>query len=83
MIPDLFQPPPAAFTLREYQHHAVSEVARAFASGAHAPLLVAPTGSGKTVMAAELIRREVNADGRALFIAPRRELIHQSSRTLR
>ena len=80
---DLFQNPPAALVLREYQHRAVAEVDQAFASGARAPLLVAPTGSGKTVIAAALIRREIESGGRALFIAPRRELIYQSSRALR
>jgi superfamily II DNA or RNA helicase len=45
-----------------------------------APLLVAPTGSGKTVIAAEIIRR--SGDSRTLFLAPRRELIHQTCRKL-
>lgn len=38
---------------------------------------VAATGAGKTVMAAELIRR--NPRGRFLFLADARELVHQAS----
>jgi superfamily II DNA or RNA helicase len=64
--------------LRDYQSAALDRLAAAFASGCLAPLLVAPTGSGKTVIAAEAIRREVATGGRCLFLAPRRELVHQT-----
>lgn len=72
----------AAPTLRRYQLAACEAIARAFASGKRAPLLVLPTGGGKTVIAAEFMRREESAGGRALFLAPRRELVHQASRSL-
>ncbi|GMW05422.1 MAG: hypothetical protein AMXMBFR8_02190 [Nevskiales bacterium] len=65
-------------TLRPYQTAALDRLAAAFAAGHRSPLLVAPTGSGKTVIAAELIRREVSEGRRALFLAPRRELVHQT-----
>ena len=41
-----------------------------------------PTGSGKTVVAAELARRAVADGKRVAFIVHRRELINQSSRKL-
>lgn len=65
--------------LRPYQLAALDRIEGAFAAGRRAPLLAAPTGSGKTVIAAELIRRETAAGRRVLFVAPRRELIHQCS----
>jgi superfamily II DNA or RNA helicase len=41
----------------------------------HSVINVAPTGSGKTVIASEVIRRSENS--LVLFLAHRRELIHQ------
>lgn len=69
-------------TLRPYQIEALQQVDAAIASGACAPLLVLPTGSGKTVIAAELICRERDAGRRVLFLAPRRELVHQTCEKL-
>ncbi len=68
--------------LRSYQTEALDRIADAFAAGRRSPLLVAPTGSGKTVIAAELIRRAVDAGERCLFLAPRRELVHQTCHKL-
>jgi DNA repair protein RadD len=65
-------------TLREYQLDALAQVDAAVAAGKRAPLLVLPTGSGKTIIGAELIRREVARAGSALFLAPRRELVTQT-----
>lgn len=62
-----------------FQTQAINQLDQAVAEGSRAPLLVLPTGSGKTTIAAELIRRE---DRRALFLAPRRELVHQASARL-
>jgi superfamily II DNA or RNA helicase len=69
-------------TLWPYQTAALDQLAVAFATGRRAPLLVLPTGSGKTVIAAELMRRSVAAGERVLFLAPRRELIAQTSAKL-
>ena len=64
--------------LRPYQHDAVDQVELAWHRGRRAPLLAAPTGSGKTIIACELIRRAVDRGRRVLFLAPRRELIEQA-----
>jgi superfamily II DNA or RNA helicase len=40
-------------------------------------------GSGKTVIAAEIIRRAVEKRNKVLFLAPRRQLIYQTVETLR
>jgi DNA repair protein RadD len=69
-------------TLRPYQSNAIAQIDAALAQGHKSPLVVAPTGSGKTVIAGDLIRREADAGKRVLFLAPRRELIQQASRKL-
>lgn len=82
MQSDLFTAPavPEAPTLRPYQAQALDEVQTMLDMGTRAVLVVAPTGAGKTVLAAEMIRR--NGHRRILFLAPRRELIHQAVRKL-
>jgi DNA repair protein RadD len=45
-------------------------------------LLVSPTGSGKTVIMAEIIRSASRMGSRILFLAHRKELIDQTSRKL-
>jgi superfamily II DNA or RNA helicase len=63
--------------LRPYQVDALARLARALNQR---PILVAPTGSGKTLMAAEFVQR---CDTPTLWIAHRRELIHQAAASLR
>lgn len=74
------EPQVQAPTLRPYQLSAIERTEQLLADGVRAALLVAPTGAGKTVIAAELIRRA--GDEHVLFLAPRRELIHQTCRKL-
>ena len=69
--------------LRDYQVRSAEMIDAAIANGSRAPLLVVPTGGGKTTIAAWLMRREVEEQGRSLFLAPRRELIFQASGRLR
>jgi len=64
--------------LRPYQLEVLPRISAAWREGRRAPLLVAPTGSGKTLIAAEIIRRSVAHGWRVLFLAPRRELIEQA-----
>ena len=68
--------------LRPYQVNVVEEYNNATAAGLRHILLVADTGAGKTVIAAEIIRRAVQAKQRVLVLAHRRELITQASRKL-
>ena len=65
--------------LRDYQQKAVDNLRLSIAQGKRAPVLVMPTGSGKTHVAAHLIRATVDRGNTALFLAPRRELVHQTS----
>src|SRR5262245_65022308 len=64
--------------LRPYQLEVVAQVERLFGTAAR-PLIVAPTGSGKTIIGAEIINRVVARGGRVLVIAHRREIIRQTA----
>lgn len=68
--------------LRSYQVEAVENLRTMVASGRRRPVLVMPTGSGKTIVAAELIRRATAKGRPSLFLAPRRELVYQTSAKL-
>jgi superfamily II DNA or RNA helicase len=68
--------------LRPYQQQAIADLRVAFRDGARAPLLVAPTGAGKTVIIAAVLQG-VAARGRsAIVLVHRRELIAQTSAKL-
>src|SRR5215467_9778213 len=69
-------------TLHQFQQDAVAEIERHIAEGRRRLLLVAPTGSGKTVIASELIRRWIVQYRRVLFLAHRREIIDHTSAKL-
>lgn len=68
--------------LRPYQVDAIEQMRLRIQAGKRRLLLVAPTGSGKTVIAAEIIRRMRALGKSALFVAGARELIHQTSSKL-
>ena len=77
-------------TLRPYQLAAITAIEAEWARGVKRTLLVLPTGTGKTVVFAELIRRflaelvrrfEQRGD-RALVLAHREELLEQAQRKL-
>lgn len=64
-------------TLRDYQDDAIGVAQSALAAGLNL-ILVAPTGSGKTEIAFETIRRGVLAGRRFLFVTERKTLLHQT-----
>lgn len=65
--------------LREYQTRAIAAVRASYASGHRAPCVVAPTGSGKTILASEVIRLCLQRGRRVLFNVHREELMDQSA----
>ena len=66
-------------TLRDYQTALVQAIRSSLAQGHRAPCAVLPTGGGKTHIAAHIIRATLAAGNTALFLAPRRELVDQTS----
>jgi len=68
--------------LRPYQAEAVLALRRSYAAGRRAPVLVMPTGSGKTVVAKALVEGAAAKGRKVLFLAPRRELIFQTCEKL-
>lgn len=68
--------------LRPYQEHAIQRVREEMLSGNRRTLLVIPTGGGKTVTASSIILNAVSKQKRCIFLAHRKELIDQCSKTL-
>lgn len=70
------------FDLRDYQSEALSAVKQQWADGINRPVVVLPTGAGKTVCFAGLIEQQIEAlrkDGkRVLVLAHREELLEQA-----
>jgi len=69
-------------SLRPYQTNVIAEIERNIAAGERRILLVAPTGSGKTVIAAEIIRHFTQRCRPVLVLAHRLEIITQTSTKL-
>ncbi len=70
------------FEDRAYQDDAVEELRENFRRGLTAQLLVMPTGTGKTATASKIIESALRKGRRILFLAHRKELIDQCSKTL-
>jgi DNA repair protein RadD len=69
--------------LRQYQRAVIAEFHRRIEQGCRRIILVAPTGSGKTIIGAEIIRERARARKPVLVLAHRREIISQTSEKLR
>jgi DNA repair protein RadD len=65
--------------LRPYQADVIDAFGHEVAKGRRRVILVAPTGSGKTVIASEIIRAEIELGRSVLVLAHRREIITQTS----
>ena len=68
--------------LRDYQKQAIQDIRKHFSNGKKKVLLVAPTGSGKTVIASSMLEQAKERGNFGLFVAHRRELVMQCSRKL-
>ena len=69
--------------LRPYQKQCLDDVRASFRAGHRAPLLVAPTGAGKTVMFSAVAHGRIQRGGRPLILCHRQELIDQIARSLK
>ncbi len=65
--------------LREYQKIAISMVIRSIKDGFKRPVVAAPTGFGKTVVAAEILKRCQKQGKIAWFICDRIRLVEQTA----
>jgi superfamily II DNA or RNA helicase len=65
--------------LRPRQHQALADLQQVFAAGARAPILRAPTGFGKTTVAAEIVRRSVAKNKRVWFLAHLKEILNDTT----
>ena len=68
--------------LRDYQKKAIQDIRYHFQRGKRKILLVAPTGSGKTLIACSMIEGAKKNHNFSLFMAHRRELVMQCSNKL-
>lgn len=65
--------------LRDYQRECLDEIHRAWSRGVRSPLIILPTGAGKTIVAAAMMDwMYVSRRMRSLFLAHRRELLTQT-----
>ncbi len=71
-----------SLTLRPYQQRAIHDLRLAFRDGARAPLLVLPTGGGKTICMAEILKGVADRGRSAIVLVHRRELITQTAHKL-
>ena len=69
-------------TLRGYQIDVIAKIESAIAAGERRILLVAPTGSGKTVIGAEVIADYTRRYRPVVVLAHRKEIITQTSKKL-
>lgn len=68
-----------AIALRPYQEEARTAIEREWSEGRSRTLLVLPTGTGKTICFAAVVKDAVDAGGRALVLAHRGELLEQAA----
>ena len=69
--------------LRNYQERAIEDLRDAFRWGRRAPLLVMPTGAGKTVVFAAIAASAAERGNRVLILVHRRELLCQAQAKLK
>jgi superfamily II DNA or RNA helicase len=69
--------------LRPIQERAISRVRDQLSAGKRRVLLCSPTGFGKTVVGAEMVRRFCGTGRRALWLTHREELLTQSAKAIR
>lgn len=69
-----------SFELRPYQEEAIALAEQRVAEG-HRPIICAPTGSGKTVIAGHIARAAIDAQKRVLWMTGREEILRQTFST--
>lgn len=70
------------YQLRPHQEIAISKIRDSFRRGHRTPLLQAPTGFGKTLIAVDIIKSALAKGKRVIFIVDRIQLIDQTSEAM-
>ena len=71
-----------SFKMRDYQSSAICKIRESMSKGIRRIIYHAPTGSGKTATASNIIEKAHDRGKKVLFLANRRELIFQAKETL-
>ena len=69
--------------LRDYQENLIQKLRERFAAGKKRLLLQLPTGAGKTILAADMLKGASTKGNNALFIVHRMELLEQTAEALK
>lgn len=64
--------------LRQYQTEAIEAARRAISQKKRSLIIQAATGSGKTIIAAEITRRAIEKGNNVLFLVNKRDLVYQA-----
>lgn len=75
---DLFELPVESRPLRPHQVRAMEMLRRSFGLGHRRPMMMMPTGAGKTRLAAEIIKGACAKGHRVMFAVPRIALVDQT-----
>jgi DNA repair protein RadD len=74
----MFRKPGALRPLRPHQTRALEELRLALKDGKRRPMLMAPTGAGKTLLASHIFQRALDKGKRVAFVVPALSLIDQT-----
>lgn len=69
------------YDLYPHQEKAIEMLRESFKNGLTRPVMYAPTGSGKTLISAQIVENALNRGKRVLFIAPYITLINQTAKS--
>lgn len=67
------------YKLRGYQQESINLLKKSFIAGRRKPILCLPTGAGKTVIMAHIVKSAIDKGRRVVFVAPYTALINQTS----
>lgn len=70
------------YNLRDYQLEAIEKTRESFAKGNKRVMLCAPTGSGKTVIALDIVKKAMEKGKRTGFICDRLSLLDQTAQVM-
>jgi len=69
-------------TLRDYQEEIIEKARSAFRNGKKAPILVLPTGAGKTICFSYMAKEAVKRGKKVMILVHRQELVYQTAEKL-